>query len=85
MRVGDTTNLAARLQDIAKPGEIVVGPLTAESLGGSFELAVARQRPEQRQARPPARPPYQPLALLGPNPLVGSGSFPTGDSDTLQS
>jgi len=36
--IGDTTNLAARLQGIAKPGEAVVGPLTAALVGGSFEL-----------------------------------------------
>src|SRR4029077_7962364 len=37
--IGDTTNLAARLQDIAKPGEVVVGPSTAASLDGSFKLS----------------------------------------------
>jgi class 3 adenylate cyclase len=37
--IGDTTNLAARLQDIAKPGEVVVGPITAASLDGQFELS----------------------------------------------
>jgi class 3 adenylate cyclase len=37
--IGDTTNLAARLQGVAKPGEVVVGPLTAASLAGPFELS----------------------------------------------
>jgi class 3 adenylate cyclase len=36
--IGDTTNLAARLQGVAKPGEAVVGPMTAALVGGSFEL-----------------------------------------------
>ncbi len=36
--IGDTTNLAARLQDVAKPGEVVIGPLTAAQLDGPFEL-----------------------------------------------
>ncbi len=36
--IGDTTNLAARLQDIAKPGEVVVGPMTAAELDEPFEL-----------------------------------------------
>jgi class 3 adenylate cyclase len=30
--IGDTTNLAARLEGVARPGEVVVGPRTAESL-----------------------------------------------------
>jgi class 3 adenylate cyclase len=37
--IGDTINLAARLQDVAKPGEIVIGPLTARELDGAFELS----------------------------------------------
>ena len=36
--IGDTTNLAARLQGIARPGEVVIGPLTAANLDGPFEL-----------------------------------------------
>ncbi len=36
--IGDTTNLAARLQDVAKPGKIVIGPLTAQALDGTFML-----------------------------------------------
>lgn len=31
--IGDTTNVAARLQDIAGPGEIVIGPESARMLG----------------------------------------------------
>ena len=37
--IGDTTNVAARLQGIAKPGEVVIGPLTAADLDGRFELS----------------------------------------------
>ena len=37
--IGDTTNLAARLQDIAKPGDVVVGPATAADLDDRFELS----------------------------------------------
>jgi class 3 adenylate cyclase len=37
--IGDTTNLAARLQDVAKPGEVVVGPLTASHVDGTFALS----------------------------------------------
>lgn len=31
--IGDTTNVASRLQSIAAPGEIVIGPVTATQLG----------------------------------------------------
>ncbi len=37
--IGDTTNVAARLQGIAKPGEVVIGPMTAAHLDGRFELS----------------------------------------------
>ena len=37
--IGDTTNLAARLGGVAKPGEVVIGPLTAARLDGQFDLA----------------------------------------------
>ena len=37
--IGDTTNLAARLQDVARPGGVVIGPATAADLDGRFELS----------------------------------------------
>jgi class 3 adenylate cyclase len=37
--IGDTTNLAARLEGLAKPGEVVVGPETARQLDAAFMLA----------------------------------------------
>jgi class 3 adenylate cyclase len=37
--IGDTTNLAARLQGIAKPGDVVIGPATAADLDDRFELS----------------------------------------------
>jgi class 3 adenylate cyclase len=39
--IGDTTNLAARLQGLAEPGQVVVGPGTAAQLG---EAAVVEAR-----------------------------------------
>jgi predicted ATPase/class 3 adenylate cyclase len=36
--VGETPNLAARLQALAKPGSVVVSPATRRLLGGLFEL-----------------------------------------------
>ena len=35
---GDTPNLAARLQEIAEPGSVVISPLTRRLVGGLFEL-----------------------------------------------
>jgi len=35
--VGETPNLAARLQGLARPGEVVVGSRTRQLLGGQFE------------------------------------------------
>jgi class 3 adenylate cyclase len=35
---GETPNLAARLQQIAEPGSVVVGPTTRRVLGGAFTL-----------------------------------------------
>jgi class 3 adenylate cyclase len=37
--IGDTTNLAARLQGIAKPGDVVIGSTTAAELGDRFALS----------------------------------------------
>jgi class 3 adenylate cyclase len=36
--IGDTTNLASRLQTAASPGKVVVGAATAEALGNGAEL-----------------------------------------------
>lgn len=36
--IGDTTNVASRLQGHAQAGEIVIGPQTARSLDGGWEL-----------------------------------------------
>jgi class 3 adenylate cyclase/predicted ATPase len=36
--VGETPNLAARLQAVAEPGSVVIGPATRRLVGGLFEL-----------------------------------------------
>jgi class 3 adenylate cyclase/predicted ATPase len=35
---GETPNLAARLQGVAAPGQVVIGPLTRELIGETFDL-----------------------------------------------
>ena len=43
--VGDVPNLAARLQALAEPGTVVIGPATRRLVGGLFELEdVGRRR-----------------------------------------
>jgi class 3 adenylate cyclase len=36
--IGDTTNLAARLQSFARPGSVVIGERTREMLGGAADV-----------------------------------------------
>ncbi len=36
--IGDTTNVAARLQGVARPGEVVIGAETARQLDGAFPM-----------------------------------------------
>ncbi|MEU6581784.1 adenylate/guanylate cyclase domain-containing protein [Nocardia sp. NPDC046763] len=40
--IGDTTNLAARLQTVAHPGDVVIGPLTRAQLGDRVAVAPLR-------------------------------------------
>jgi adenylate cyclase len=37
--LGDTVNVAARLESLARPNRIVIGPQTREALNGSFNLS----------------------------------------------
>jgi class 3 adenylate cyclase len=37
--IGDTTNLAARLQALARPGDVVVGPDTARAIAGAARMS----------------------------------------------
>ena len=52
--VGETPNLAARLQALAEPGSVVVAPTTRRLLGGLFEYADlgVHQLQGLRRARP---------------------------------
>jgi class 3 adenylate cyclase len=42
--IGDATNMAQRFQTMAEPGQIVIGPRTAELLGKEADLASLGQR-----------------------------------------
>jgi adenylate cyclase len=42
--IGDATNMAQRFQTLAEPGQIVIGPRTAELLGSEADLASLGER-----------------------------------------
>jgi class 3 adenylate cyclase/predicted ATPase len=42
--VGETPNLAARLQSLAEPGSVVIGPLTRRLIGGLFDCVELGER-----------------------------------------
>lgn len=52
--IGDTINVAARLQGLARPGEIVVGPATAELVDDAFALTALGPVPVKGRADPVA-------------------------------
>jgi class 3 adenylate cyclase/tetratricopeptide (TPR) repeat protein len=48
--VGDTTNLAARLQQMARPGSVLVSEATHRAVGGFFETLDLGERPVRGRA-----------------------------------
>lgn len=52
--IGDTTNLAARLQALAEPGEVVIGPITRELLGDRADLRPLGLVPVKGKSEPVA-------------------------------
>ncbi len=50
--IGDTTNLAARLQGLAGPGEVVVGRQTADALGGRAVVEAREPVPVKGKREP---------------------------------
>ncbi|CAG0974754.1 partial Adenylate cyclase 1, partial [Gammaproteobacteria bacterium] len=50
--VGESPNLAARIQGLAQPGTVVIGPTTRQLLGGQFEYLDLGSHPFKGFARP---------------------------------
>jgi class 3 adenylate cyclase len=50
--IGDTTNLAARLQGLAEPGQVVVGQRTAAELGPQAQLEAREPVPVKGKREP---------------------------------
>lgn len=81
MVLGDTPNIAARLQGVAKPNELVIGALTHQLLGGLFVCESLGTPPLKGVAAPlevyqvlyesTARTRLDALASTGLTPLVG--------------
>jgi class 3 adenylate cyclase/tetratricopeptide (TPR) repeat protein len=81
MVLGDTPNITARLQGVAKPNTLVIGPLTHQLLGGTF-VCESLGTPELKGVAAPlevhrvlyestARTRLEALASTGLTPLVG--------------
>ena len=76
--IGDTTNVAARLQSVAGPGEIVIGPETARMLSGGLELSPLGEISVKGRLQPvdafrigtTKRPPGAPAAARGVEGVV---------------
>jgi class 3 adenylate cyclase len=81
MVLGDTPNIAARLQDIAAPNTLVIGALTHQLVGGFFDCQSFGTPPLKGVATPlevfqvlnesPARTRLEALGATGLTPLVG--------------
>jgi adenylate cyclase len=59
--VGDTVNVASRLEGVAKPGQVVIGEATREAIGDAFELELLE--PVQVKGR---TEPVVPARLVAP-------------------
>ena len=69
---GDAVNVAARLEQAAEPGAILVGARTAEAVRGAFELGPALELAARGKAEPvPAHVLVRALTLMRPRGLRG--------------
>jgi class 3 adenylate cyclase len=50
--IGDTTNLAARLQSLAEPGQVVLGPSTCATLGAAARTSSHGSLPVKGKREP---------------------------------
>src|SRR2546422_8661405 len=73
--VGDTTNLAARMQQTARPGSVVVTEATHKAIGGDFETLDLGAREVKGHA--PGRA-VEGLRPRAPRPRLGAGGEPGG-------
>jgi class 3 adenylate cyclase len=73
--LGDTTNVAARLQGVAAPGSVVVGEATAKRLSDHFVFEPLGEVPVKGRAEPVSvwrlERPMRSLEAAAPIPLVG--------------
>src|SRR2546426_3125947 len=77
--VGDTTNLAARMQQTARPGSVVVTEATHKAIGGYFETLDLGAREGKGHAPGRAFEGLRPRARRSPlEGAVGRGRPPPG-------
>ena len=73
--LGDTANVAARLQGVAEPGSVVVGDATVQRLGDRFVFEPLGDVPVKGRAEPVSvwrlQRATQSLEVAAPTPLVG--------------
>ena len=82
---GDAVNVAARLEQAAEPGAIVVGARTAEAVGGAFELGPAFEVDAKGKAEPVvAQTLVRALTLMRPRGLRGGARAFVGRDTELE-
>src|SRR3989442_10237395 len=74
--VGDTTNLAARMQQTARPGSVVVTDATHKAIGGYFETLDLCELPVKGHAPVRAVQVLRPRAPRTPPPVAFTHTRP---------
>jgi class 3 adenylate cyclase/tetratricopeptide (TPR) repeat protein len=81
---GDAVNAAARLEQVAEPGEILVGERTVASVRGAFEFAEPQSVPAKGfPAGVPARRLLRALSLMRPRGVLGLQRAFVGREDEM--